>query len=116
MCRTVTVDVGNFEFMEIPQLDPGTTRVADVIQQLWSKHVNMHKKTLAKSDEDTPVSQPMIHKAILTFLYMYMHQLSTDDLISSLGTMSFKIVESHQEGIANWENLIYKLDCGEVHA
>ena len=99
--------------MEIPQLDPGTTRVADVIQQLWRKCVNMHKKTLAKSDEDTLVSQPMIHKAILTFLYICMHLLSTDDLISSLGTMSFKIVECHQEGIANWENL---LDCDEVHA
>ena len=66
------------------------------------------QKTLAKSDEDTPVSQPMIHKAIfLTFLYICMHQLSTNDLISSLGTTSFKIVECHQEGIANWENLIY---------
>ena len=42
MRRTVTVDVGNFEFMEIPQLDPGTTRVADVIQLC----VNMHKKLL----------------------------------------------------------------------
>ena len=43
MRRTMTVDVGNFESMEIPPLDPGTTRVADVIQQLWRKRVNMHK-------------------------------------------------------------------------
>ena len=55
MCRTVTVDMGNLVFVEIPGLNVNT-RVADVIQELQRRNVNMHKKRLAKSDEDTPVS------------------------------------------------------------
>ena len=55
MCRTVTVDMGDLVFVEIPGLNVNT-RMADVIQELWRRNVNMHKKRLAKSDEDTPVS------------------------------------------------------------
>ena len=47
MCRTVTVDMGDLVFVEIPGLNVNT-RVADVIQELWRRNVNMHKKRLAK--------------------------------------------------------------------
>ena len=68
MCRTVTVDMGDLVFVEIPGLNVNT-RVVDVIQELWRRNVNMHKKRLAKSDEDTPVS------LVQTKLYHYFNIL-----------------------------------------